>query len=141
MTKVHQHGVFEAAVEHLGRGPGLELDDHRPPRAAPLGPSEFGDRIAGAVGRADLNGSGVDLHFIATGDINTYGVAVDAQHLYWANLRAGTIGRANLDGSSPDPGFISGASAPQLGHALLRALHQLQTVETHLVVSAGARYT
>jgi polyprenyl P-hydroxybenzoate/phenylacrylic acid decarboxylase-like protein len=36
---------------------------------------------------------------------------------------------------------ISGASAPQLGHALLRALHQLQTVETHLVVSAGARRT
>lgn len=48
---------------------------------------------------------------------------------------------------SPAPGRprlivgISGASAPQLGHALLRALHQLQTVETHLVVSAGARRT
>jgi polyprenyl P-hydroxybenzoate/phenylacrylic acid decarboxylase-like protein len=36
---------------------------------------------------------------------------------------------------------ISGASAPQLGHALLRALHQLRTVETHLVVSAGALRT
>ena len=36
---------------------------------------------------------------------------------------------------------ISGASAPQLGHALLRALHDLQTVETHLVVSAGALRT
>ena len=36
---------------------------------------------------------------------------------------------------------ISGASAPQLGHALLRALHELQTVETHLVVSAGAQRT
>jgi polyprenyl P-hydroxybenzoate/phenylacrylic acid decarboxylase-like protein len=36
---------------------------------------------------------------------------------------------------------ISGASAPQLGHSLLRALHELQTVETHLVVSAGALRT
>jgi polyprenyl P-hydroxybenzoate/phenylacrylic acid decarboxylase-like protein len=36
---------------------------------------------------------------------------------------------------------ISGASAPQLGHALLRVLHDLQTIETHLVVSAGARRT
>jgi polyprenyl P-hydroxybenzoate/phenylacrylic acid decarboxylase-like protein len=33
---------------------------------------------------------------------------------------------------------ISGASGPQVGYALLLALHQLQTVETHLVVSAGA---
>jgi polyprenyl P-hydroxybenzoate/phenylacrylic acid decarboxylase-like protein len=36
---------------------------------------------------------------------------------------------------------ISGASAPQLGHALLCALHELQTVETHLVLSAGALRT
>jgi polyprenyl P-hydroxybenzoate/phenylacrylic acid decarboxylase-like protein len=36
---------------------------------------------------------------------------------------------------------ISGASAPQLGHTLLRVLHELQTVETHLVISAGARRT
>ena len=36
---------------------------------------------------------------------------------------------------------ISGASAPQLGYALLRALHELQTVETHLVLSAGALRT
>jgi polyprenyl P-hydroxybenzoate/phenylacrylic acid decarboxylase-like protein len=36
---------------------------------------------------------------------------------------------------------ISGASGPQLGHALLRALHDLGTVETHLVISCGARRT
>ncbi len=36
---------------------------------------------------------------------------------------------------------ISGASGPQLGHALLRALHALGTVETHLVVTRGARRT
>ncbi len=36
---------------------------------------------------------------------------------------------------------ISGSSAPQLGVTLLRALRELGTVETHLVVSEGARTT
>ena len=36
---------------------------------------------------------------------------------------------------------ISGASGPQLGHALIRALHRLGTVETHLVITRGARRT
>jgi polyprenyl P-hydroxybenzoate/phenylacrylic acid decarboxylase-like protein len=34
---------------------------------------------------------------------------------------------------------ISGSSAPQLGIALLEALHRSEEVETHLVVSEGAR--
>ena len=37
------------------------------------------------------------------------GLAVDADHLYWAT---GTIGRANLDGTSPDQSFITGANQP-----------------------------
>jgi len=36
---------------------------------------------------------------------------------------------------------ISEASGPQLGHALIRALHRLGTVETHLVITRGARRT
>jgi polyprenyl P-hydroxybenzoate/phenylacrylic acid decarboxylase-like protein len=36
---------------------------------------------------------------------------------------------------------VSGSSAPQLGQALLRALRDLGTVETHLVVSRNARRT
>lgn len=36
---------------------------------------------------------------------------------------------------------ISGSSGPQLGIALLRTLRELGTVETHLVVSDGARVT
>jgi polyprenyl P-hydroxybenzoate/phenylacrylic acid decarboxylase-like protein len=36
---------------------------------------------------------------------------------------------------------MSGSSAPQLGVVLLRALRELRTVETHLVLSAGARRT
>jgi polyprenyl P-hydroxybenzoate/phenylacrylic acid decarboxylase-like protein len=36
---------------------------------------------------------------------------------------------------------LSGSSGPQLGYAVLRALHDLGTVETHLVISRGARRT
>jgi polyprenyl P-hydroxybenzoate/phenylacrylic acid decarboxylase-like protein len=36
---------------------------------------------------------------------------------------------------------LSGSSAPQLGIGLLRALRSLGTVDTHLVMSAGARQT
>lgn len=36
---------------------------------------------------------------------------------------------------------ISGSSGPQLGHAVLRGLQELGTVEVHLVVSEGARRT
>ncbi len=36
---------------------------------------------------------------------------------------------------------VSGASGQQLGLAVLRALHELGTVQTHLVVSRGARRT
>lgn len=36
---------------------------------------------------------------------------------------------------------ISGSSAPQLGIACLQALQRLGTVETHLVISEGARRT
>jgi polyprenyl P-hydroxybenzoate/phenylacrylic acid decarboxylase-like protein len=46
--------------------------------------------------------------------------------------------------SAPRPRLvvgISGASAPHLGRALLRALRELGTIETHLVISAGARRT
>lgn len=36
---------------------------------------------------------------------------------------------------------MSGSSGPQLGIALLRALRSIDSVETHLVVSAGARHS
>ncbi len=99
-----------------GSSPDHSFIDLSGAASGPTGVAVDGQHIywttAGAVGRADLSGTGVDLHLVATGDSNPYGVAVDGQHLYWANLGAGTIGRANLDGSSPDPGFISGANAP-----------------------------
>jgi hypothetical protein len=68
---------------------------------------------AGAIGRANLDGSGLDPNFIVPG--GTPGdLAVDAAHIYWTE--SGTpyglftipsvIGRANLDGSDVEPSFI-----------------------------------
>lgn len=67
------------------------------------------------IGRANLDGSGANSNFLASGQ--ACGVAVDRSHIYWtgnANGKTGegTIGRANLDGSAPEPNFITGASNP-----------------------------
>lgn len=40
------------------------------------------------------------------------GIAVDGNHIYWANEAGNTIAEANLDGTAPAENFITGASAP-----------------------------
>jgi hypothetical protein len=70
---------------------------------------------ADTIGRANLDGSGLDQSFIS-GATDPIGVAVDAQHVYWTN-GPGTIGRANLDGSGIDQSFISGLSTNLFGIA------------------------
>jgi hypothetical protein len=70
------------------------------------------------VGRATLDGSGVDQSFIGAPDppINPVGVAIDDEFLYWVNQAGsapqGRIGRARLDGSEVDNEFITGANNP-----------------------------
>jgi virginiamycin B lyase len=66
------------------------------------------DGAAGTIGRANLDGTGVDLDFI-TGAAAPRGIAVDEDHIYWANATA--IGRADLDGSDVDQDFITAAAA------------------------------
>ena len=61
---------------------------------------------SGTIGRANLDGSGVDQSFITGAQV---GVAVDSQHVYWTNSSSDAIGRANLDGSGVDQSFITGA--------------------------------
>jgi virginiamycin B lyase len=61
------------------------------------------------IGRANLDGSGVDQSFI-TGAAAPAGVAVDGEHIYWVNTDS--IARANLDGTGVLPNFITGAGAP-----------------------------
>jgi hypothetical protein len=60
-----------------------------------------------SIGRAKLNGTGVNNGFI--GGLNDpSSVAIDSKYIYWTQGSAGTssIGRANLDGSGANPSFI-----------------------------------
>ena len=65
---------------------------------------------AGKVGRARLDGTGVNPSFITTPGA-TYGLTSDGTHLYWANYNAGSIGRSNLDGTSVNQSFIAGVNS------------------------------
>ncbi len=68
-----------------------------------------------AIGRANLDGSGVEGELIANlsvprgGNIAAkpaQGIAVEGEYIYWAG--GGAIGRARLDGSEVNPEFITG---------------------------------
>ena len=64
----------------------------------------------GSIGRAALNGTDVNEHFIAAS--TPYGLAVHGQYIYWSGWGTGTIGRADLNGTNVDPKFITGLNAP-----------------------------
>ena len=76
--------------------------------------SRTGAQIS-TIGRANLDGTHIDRNFIR-GANNPCGVAVDATHIYWANLGVGetgtTIGRAKLDGTGVNASFITHAVSP-----------------------------
>jgi hypothetical protein len=58
----------------------------------------------GTIGRANLDGTGVEESFISGIDL-ACGLALDGSHIYWSG--AGKIGRANLDGTGVIPDFIT----------------------------------
>ncbi len=71
---------------------------------------------ANTIGRANPDGSGADERFV-TGASDPFGIAVNAQHLYWTNFGTGsghgsTIGRATLDGTGAQQRFVTGADDP-----------------------------
>jgi virginiamycin B lyase len=71
------------------------------------------DPAPSGVGRANLDGTGVDQSFI-TFHGNPRAVAVDGAHVYWLNTdyRGSTIGRAKLDGTGVEPSFITDVGFP-----------------------------
>ncbi len=76
--------------------------------------SEFiywGDPAAsGSIGRARLDGSDVEEAFIdSAGSLVPYGVAIDANHVYWANAANNSIGRADIGGGDVEEEFIANA--------------------------------
>jgi virginiamycin B lyase len=63
---------------------------------------------ASSIGRANLDGTGVNQSFI-TGLSGAVGLAVDGQHVYWTQ-NVSTIARANLDGTDVNQNFITGVN-------------------------------
>ncbi len=79
----------------------------------------WADPARGSIGRAAIDGSGVEADF-ASGLSHPRWVAVDGEYVYWTSPSTaaegddGTIGRARLDGTgAPEPEFIAGAGDPQ----------------------------
>ena len=66
------------------------------------------------LGRSNLDASGVAHGFLA-GLKTPAWMAIDAGHIYWANLATNSIGRANLNGSGVNPKFIPNAADPTMG--------------------------
>ena len=62
---------------------------------------------APAIGRAKASGeaASIDTGFLPAA---AAGIAVDSEHIYWANPSKGTIGRAELGGGHPEEEFIGG---------------------------------
>jgi hypothetical protein len=65
----------------------------------------------GSIGRAGVDGSGVNENFIPGLDYPE-GLAVDSNYVYWTDYDHYTIGRANLDGTNPNDNFITGLYYP-----------------------------
>jgi len=65
-----------------------------------------------AIGRANLDGSGVNQNFIAA-SVSPFAIAADGNYVYWVNEGAtgSSIGRAKLDGSDVNANFITGLDA------------------------------
>lgn len=77
------------------------------------------------IGRANLDGSGVDQSFVA-GTSAPCGVAVNDTHIYWgtrpglAGTETGSIGRANLSGTSVTNSLVANPIQNPCGVALSR---------------------
>ena len=75
-----------------------------------------------SIGRANLDGSGVDQRFI-TGTKGACGLAVAGSHIYWGNTNGEqSIGRASLDGTAVNERFIQGNPASRTSTGSLPCL-------------------
>jgi hypothetical protein len=82
----------------------------------------FGPGSAGALGRANLDGTGTARAFIPfPSGTEPVAVAVDAAHIYWSN--GANIGRANVDGTGVDHSFISELRAGRVRDLAVGAGH------------------
>jgi hypothetical protein len=62
-----------------------------------------------SIGKANLDGTGTPTQDLITDATGPNGLAVDSQHIYWADQAGGgQIGKADLDGGNEDLTFIQG---------------------------------
>ncbi len=82
---------------------------------------------ATTIGRARLDGTGVEQSFVSGTGRRPCGVALDRKHIYWAELQGGkvgspdeggAIGRANRDGSGVNASFIPTPGTGDCGVAI-----------------------
>jgi hypothetical protein len=69
------------------------------------------DGPPGAIGRANLDGSGVQADFI-TGVDPFSGLVVTDRFIFWSESEGETIGRANLDGTGINRSFLTPENRP-----------------------------
>ncbi len=85
------------------------------------------------VGRANLDGTGVNQNFVTEISNGLGDIAVDGTHIYGTGT--GTIRRANLDRAGVDQSFISVTG----GSSVSIALASVREPGTGLLVTGGAR--
>jgi virginiamycin B lyase len=88
----------------------LTLAGAAPAAAAAPGFIFWSNEQTARLGRANIDGTGVNQSFISGAE--GPGVAVDSKHVYWTNRTSNAIGRANLDGSDVNQRFITGMNEP-----------------------------
>ena len=70
------------------------------------------------IGRANLNGTGVNQRFITAAN-RPDALVIDSRYVYWANWGNGTIGRASLDGTGVNQSFLAVRRGRPVGVAVL----------------------
>ena len=89
-------------------------------RATTTSPSYIYWGASPSVGRANLNGTGVNQNFITPGT-NVAGLTFNSSHLYWSTANANNatdIGRAKLNGSGVNSAFITTGGSDPCGVAI-----------------------
>ena len=94
--------------------------------------------ISNTIGRANLDGTGVNESFVSGATGLPYGIAVDGTYIYWSGISSNAIGRTNLDGTGANPSFISGGPIPQRAS---RSTARTSTGRTSMPRSAGRTST
>ena len=105
---------------------------------APPGHIYWSDTTKNTIGRAKMDGTGVQTDFI-TDAFAPSRLAVDGTHVYWANnsVSSSSIGRANLDGTEASHSFITG----MLSRSGWRSMPPTSTSPTRVTGSAGRTST